>query len=987
MTAPVRLKSCREWLGDHWLTLLSVVALGAVFWNVGQVRNLFEFPDLGVASPGPAVLFCGYVALLFLVYVWAGWYVVPKGRPPRPVLALEPTFRARLAHWRGEFRAWWKDVRESVWTALGQRRGVLSGVLMVVGGLCVWGACGTGPQAGFLPDSSVLGTFALLFLGLALVLLLKTCLHEFTFRMLTRSLGLLILLNAAGEVIWALPEFWSLPSYRMYSMWAVLHVAFSLFLFARVIDAWQSSSDRLIRPLALVLAVIALGRMQPSPVGTIVDSSSLAAVAAGGEADLAGGPPPAARPEPLAESDLWLEHLQRRLRAIPDDGGPAVFVAASGGGSRAALFTALVYEYLQRTPISFTAAGGTQTYNVADHIVLISSVSGGTLASACYLDSQHRRRRARTDGTRPAPLNFMLDDILHLMKASSRGLESTVYDAGHLEQTRTACEKADTEKPHWFLQRELVDDMCTDFMAPLLRGALHPGRDRAHAVQAFWEAKFGLSETNLDWHRDLDRTGRVPLLLCNVCEVERGSCLIIGFPPLPPRFMVDPQRPAPFRELQEADIWHQQWCQVRLSEATRLSANFPWGFPVAEINFAAGPAAAEDPADTAGAAISRSVHLIDGGVFDNTGIGALRYVVEGLDRLAQEPEADRALRHRAAAILCELQRRGVVLLEIDSGAKPEPPGTFARLLSGVLEPVRALQNAGYASAEATNQNDVESLQRLLPDPAARRVQEQIRALERHSPASVSSTPRLEPPGNVSRIIVQCNHDRGQDSVMTAWALGPLDKAKVFVRFLVGTHGIRDELQKTLEDRAKWTQSLSALQSMAVKEPGAAPVPAETAKTLSSQFQNLSLLMRNRQAERDKKATLQKRFFQGLPLDTEPSKLRVPTDSSPTDSSPTDETKSAPPTAPSPSRTPPTTRSQPPVRGLRPPATGQQLPTSKWQPPAFLDGYKAAQKVLEDNRQRLDRLESRTIETINKLKKIHQPTPAPAGSSKKAAITP
>jgi predicted patatin/cPLA2 family phospholipase len=49
-------------------------------------------------------------------------------------------------------------------------------------------------------------------------------------------------------------------------------------------------------------------------------------------------------------------------------------VAASGGGSRAAIYTAYTLERLHR-----------DTPDVADHLQAVSSVSGGSLASAAYV--------------------------------------------------------------------------------------------------------------------------------------------------------------------------------------------------------------------------------------------------------------------------------------------------------------------------------------------------------------------------------------------------------------------------------------------------------------------------------------------------------------------------------------------------------------------------------------------------------------------------
>jgi hypothetical protein len=56
-----------------------------------------------------------------------------------------------------------------------------------------------------------------------------------------------------------------------------------------------------------------------------------------------------------------------------------VLVAASGGGSRAALFAALAYEAMESMPFD---PEDPASPTVGSHIIAISSVSGGSLASA-----------------------------------------------------------------------------------------------------------------------------------------------------------------------------------------------------------------------------------------------------------------------------------------------------------------------------------------------------------------------------------------------------------------------------------------------------------------------------------------------------------------------------------------------------------------------------------------------------------------------------
>ena len=72
----------------------------------------------------------------------------------------------------------------------------------------------------------------------------------------------------------------------------------------------------------------------------------------------------------VATSDpLWLGRLAQRLEEMPAT-GPVIFVADSGGGSRAALFTALALGGMQRQPM-IDADGRRTDHSWANHVVLV----------------------------------------------------------------------------------------------------------------------------------------------------------------------------------------------------------------------------------------------------------------------------------------------------------------------------------------------------------------------------------------------------------------------------------------------------------------------------------------------------------------------------------------------------------------------------------------------------------------------------------------
>jgi len=151
-----------------------------------------------------------------------------------------------------------------------------------------------------------------------------------------------------------------------------------------------------------------------------------------------------------------------------------------------------------------------------------------------------------------------------------------------------------------------------------------------------------------------------------------------------------------------------------------------------------------------------TVDLLDGGVNDNTGLPTLWEVVQHLHDLAggwrwyQPPTA---LASKARGILGELRRRGVVLVEIDSGAKPN-----LATVSEMRVPSQALENAGYASAFAARDWYLERMSRLL---------------------TVDDLPENVPALWVRKFT--CNHSQPGD-VITAWALAPSHKARILATF-------------------------------------------------------------------------------------------------------------------------------------------------------------------------------------------------------------
>jgi hypothetical protein len=865
--------------GRNWLTYASLLLIAFVTLGVPQVRNLFAFPPLsGGATSAATATFYVYAAVLIGVYVVTGGWIVPPRNPLKTPAQPPPPAAANAAATTRNSR---------LWAVVERRRWAVAVIGYVLGGALIAFALAGGPDLAEIIEPSILLSFGALFLAFAALMTAWNYFDDRTRRLLVRVMTALLALNLVGEAVWWLGEHQTPFSFRYYSLWAILHTLFCLLLFARVVDYWQAYSPWPIRTLAILLVLAMAAAFGPRSVGTLRPAADF--YGSGGVPLAADEDAKQRRPQmlpgiDLAVADSWLAHLKMRLDAIPDD-GPVVLVAASGGGSRAALFTALVYEDLRRKAVK---QDGFPDYRIDQHILLISSVSGGSLASACYVDENYNRT-ANDRAANHEPNNFFADETLTLMEEalpSIRGrpwYEGTRSNGDWVAWWQVAEKDCLVEEGYpWYFDPPFVDDMCTDFMAPLLRGTLHPLEDRGESTMRFWQRRFGLSGTNLDWHRGVnDRLAAAarnraaksdapkledwpPLLLCNVSEVERGNRTIIGFPPLPYdllTFDIDaPYHPREWIALDASEEQTRQVSEVSLAEAVRLSAGFPWGFPVARVDI---------PQRTVGGSTRPDVRFLDGGVADNTGIDSLHYVVDRLQawaRLAEKKEVSAAHRRRytvAQEVVDELIHRGIVILEIDSGAKPQAPGAIARYLSGLLEPVAALENAGYAHAASDTGSHIDEIESLLPFRRARQLRWRIERLMSPKWRGAGASRQGQLP-NVERITVVCNHD---ENVMTAWALGPRDKARVFLRFAAGSAKMHDQWEDYLARYHRQRQEVdeidARLKDLEEMQP-AGQVSQVALSEVAARFRKLVGDSHAEQSLRKLDAAVEARFAQGRP---------------------------------------------------------------------------------------------------------------------------
>lgn len=272
---------------------------------------------------------------------------------------------------------------------------------------------------------------------------------------------------------------------------------------------------------------------------------------------------------------------------------PVYLVAASGGGIRAAYWTATLLGFRHDRDPAFNR----RTF-------AISGVSGGSLGAMAYVGL------LRAQGSDKAP----------------------PHCGGRYAQQPTA------DCASQFL--------AGDFLAPTLGALLYPDLvarfvpfpvphfDRARAMERGWELRWAsvMRGRGDDWFAasyeslaDPDpATSAVPLLLLNVTTVEGGKRALLSPLPVRPREFPD-----------TVDLRAQIGKPLSNSAAAHLSARFMYVSPAATVTAPGGA--------TAG-------HLVDGGYFENSGATTLLDVFVALQAAARERDMAAAIRPVAIVI-------------------------------------------------------------------------------------------------------------------------------------------------------------------------------------------------------------------------------------------------------------------------------------------------------------------------------------------------
>jgi hypothetical protein len=304
-----------------------------------------------------------------------------------------------------------------------------------------------------------------------------------------------------------------------------------------------------------------------------------------------GGPGPSTL---AARLDVWLKAREAERAAGDTTPIPLIIASASGGGLRAAYWTALTLSTLQDRESSF-----------APHLFAVSGVSGGSLGAALFAAM-----------IRDSAQGLSHADCSSALRAAqpSLAVPGPAQPAG--ARALAPCVK-----------RFMGDDFLAPTIAKLLSSDLLqwfvpvpiPSWDRATALEASFETSYqatigtrSFAET-FESLMDVRNAGRVPALLLNTTHVETGRRYIA----------------APFTDsalFLDARYVHEELPAgaLRVSTAVHNSARFSYVSPAGRIDRQDG--------------IGRG-SLVDGGYFENSGLASLNELRHAIELILRSRSA------------------------------------------------------------------------------------------------------------------------------------------------------------------------------------------------------------------------------------------------------------------------------------------------------------------------------------------------------------
>lgn len=423
-------------------------------------------------------------------------------------------------------------------------------------------------------------------------------------------------------------------------------------------------------------------------------------------------------PRPLLEEEAILSEMRRRWQARHGSGSKpkVVIIATSGGGVRAAVWTARILEGLRE------AMSGGERIDFREHVRLFTGASGGMLAAALIVadwedDWPDRGQPHPTEADRWRSLGLYSGILAEqsllptFQTAVLRDFSSNLF----VPPWRTVSyDRGRALEEKWMLNARA-------------RGFGPPGQRRCELEQLRQQQRrlSPLQRTFADLY-PLEAQGHRPSLIFAPMLVEDSRRLLISNLDLRHLAVaggkLGPNGPLPGEEplsrssLECFKLFPQAMNRLEVGTAARLSATFPVISPAVSLP-------TQPPR-----------HVVDAGYFDNYGVDlAVMWLVANREAL---------LRHCGGVALVEIRAFPLQSQGLDLGreapAQPEAAGLIADTLAALSAPLRAVLRARGNVGYHRNNELLAVAQQLFPiDPTSRTRYWQRFVLELDTEAALS----------------------------------------------------------------------------------------------------------------------------------------------------------------------------------------------------------------------------------------------------------
>ncbi len=392
----------------------------------------------------------------------------------------------------------------------------------------------------------------------------------------------------------------------------------------------------------------------------------------------------------------------REILKARSDGHPLIVVTSTGGGIHAAAWTTAVLGNLEKE-----FAGGAKPEVFHDHVLLLSTVSGGSAGLYAYLRELHM---AKNQGT---PDWDRMRTVASCSSLEAVGWGLVYYDipkafvpfipywispsTGVNDLAKTPLIKDRT----WALRRAFARNLDDPYCALDASTRQTVPMRELEAV----EALNGASETGLTLTSFQAKQGAYPAISMNTTTVEDGNRFLLANYRIPND--VKPEAGPDYRARSFLATFAPKkqmggpWPDLPLATAAQMSATFPYVSSQARVPWAVDSAA-------------NSVHFADGGYYDNDGtataIEFLRYALTARDTSDKGPQG------KVRVLLIEIRNSDDIT---GSDGDKTPDHTFDangkaeslwNLLDQFAGPLEGFWNAGHGSGTARDQAGLELLE-------------------------------------------------------------------------------------------------------------------------------------------------------------------------------------------------------------------------------------------------------------------------------------